>query len=337
VLEFKDDACAILGVDMGAAHVAVALTDLRGRVLAWANRSHPVRTDPVGTRALILELCESCLAGWKPGARRLVGIGVAVPCPVDPRYPERLSEIVLPEWRGVSGFAMLTERFGVPFRVDNDANLGALAERWWGAGREVEDFAYIKLATGVGLGQIIRGQIYRGATGVAGEIGHVVIDPLGDACVCGQNGCLATFIGAPALVARARSLRSSHPESVLARAEPAIDSIEDAALSGDSLAVSLVNEAAERLGIAVADLLNLMNPAMVIVGGGLARLGDVLLTPLRESIGRRTHISSLVACEIRTSALGTHATAVGAATLVLEAALADPSLFPAANRRRSRR
>jgi len=337
VLEFRDDAYAILGVDMGAAHVAVALTDLRGRVLAWEHRDHPVRTDPDGTRSLIADLCDRCLATWRPGVKRLVGIGIAVPCPVNPRHPDRFSEVVLPDWHGRSGFDVLAHRYGVPLRVDNDANLGALAERWWGAGRGVDDFAYIKLATGIGLGQVIRGQIYRGATGVAGEIGHLAIDPNGGPCICGLRGCLATFVGAQALVARAGALLADHPDSALAGTEPTIESIENAALAGDALAVSMVQEAAEYLGIAVAGLLNLMNPAMVILGGGLSRVGDLLLGPLRETIRLRTLISSLVACEIRTSELGTRATAVGAATMVLEEALSDSSLFPASARRRSRR
>jgi glucokinase-like ROK family protein len=337
VLEFRDDAFAILGVEMGASHVAVALTDLRGRVLASRERSHPVRTDPDGTRALIANLCDGCLAEWPSGARRLVGIGVGVPSPVDPRHPDRLSDVVLPDWRGTLGLGILSERFGVPVMVDNDANLAALGERWWGAGRGIDDFAYIKVATGLGLGHVIGGRIYRGATGVAGEIGHVAIDPHGPRCICGLNGCLATLVGAPALVERARALLADHPESILAGTSPTLVSIEDAALVGDALALTVVHEAAEHLGIAVAGFLNLMNPAMVILGGGLARLGNVLLEPLRETVRRRTLISSLVACEIRTSQLGEQASAVGAATMVLEAALADSSLFPAAARARGRR
>ena len=337
VLEFRDDAYAILGVDMGAAHVTVVLTDLRGRVLAWEEHGHPVRTDPEGTRALIVELCDRCLAKWPPGVRRLVGIGVAVPSPVDPRHPDHLSELVLPAWRGSIGLGVLTERYGVPVMVDNDANLAAVGERWWGAGRGIDDFAYIKVATGVGLGHVIHGRIYRGSAGVAGEIGHLAIDPNGLPCICGLRGCLATLVGAPALVARARALLTEHPESVLAGTEPTVDSIEDAALAGDALALALVREAAEYLGIAVAGLLNLTNPAMVVLGGGLARLGEVLLEPLRETIRHRTLISSLAGCEIRTSELGVRSTAVGAATMVLEAALADSSLFPKAARSGGRR
>jgi predicted NBD/HSP70 family sugar kinase len=329
VLEFDYQAGCILGVDMGAAHVAVALMDLRGQILSWQHRPHHVRSDPDGTRALIAELCSACLTE-KPGSRRaLVGIGIAVPCPVDPRHPDRFSEIVLPDWHGRSGFNHLAARYKVPLMVDNDANLGALAERWWGAGRGIDDFAYVKVATGVGSGHFVHGKVYRGATGVAGEIGHMAVDPYGKPCICGLRGCLATLVGAPALVERARELLSRYPASVLARAPLTIETIEDAALAGDSLGLEIVHEAAGHLGIAIAGLLNLMNPSLVILGGGLARLGDLLLDPLRDVTRSRTLISSLTAANVKTSALGPRSIAVGAATLVLDAALDDARLFPA--------
>jgi len=328
VLEFQDDAFGILGVDMGAAHVAVALTDLRGQVLAWEERSQDVRGDPAGTRALIGELADACLARWGKGPGRLAGLGVAVPCPVDPLHPDALSPLVLPAWKGSLGLGPLAERLGVPLLVDNDANLGALAERWWGAGRDIDDFAFIKVATGVGSGHIIGGRIYRGASGVAGEIGHLAIDPQGPPCVCGLRGCLTTFIGSQALVARATALLGRHPDSALSGRVISIGAIVDAALAGDVLAVQVVREAAEHLGVAVAGMLNLMNPARVIVGGGLARLGELLLEPLRRTVRTRTLVTSVAASEIVTSALGAQDVAVGAATLVLQAALADLRRFP---------
>lgn len=327
VLEFNYDAGCIVGVDMGAAHVAVVLMDLRGKVLAWQHRAHAVRTDPEGTRALIAELCAKCLAE-RPGSRRfLIGIGVAAPCPVDPRNPEHFSELVLPDWGGHSGLAPLAERFGVPLMVDNDANLGALAERWWGAGREIDDFAYIKLATGLGCGHFINGKVYRGATGLAGEIGHMAIDPHGKPCLCGLRGCLATLVGAPALVERALELRARYPRSALAGGDPSIEVIEDAALAGDPLALQIVREAAEHLGLAVASLLNLMNLRLVILGGGLSRLGNLLLEPLRDMIRNRTFVSSLAAADVTTSELGPRSIAIGAATYVLDVALDDVRLF----------
>ena len=328
MLEFQDEAFGILGVDIGAAHVAVALTDLRGQVLAWKNARHDVRGDPEGTRRIIAELSDGCLARWGGGTGRLVGVGIAVPSPVNPAQPGVLSEVVLPAWRGRDWFDDLQVRYGVPVLVDNDANLGALAERWWGAGLGVDDFVYIKVATGIGAGQIVGGEIYRGATGIAGEVGHLVIDPLGPKCPCGLDGCLTTFVGSQALIERASALVEKHPESALAGSDPTVESIEDAAVAGDPLARQIVHEAAEHLGIAVAGIVSMLNPAMVIVGGGLARVGDLLLDPLRDVIGRRSLITSVAGTQVRASELGEHATAQGAATIVLQAALDDPRLFP---------
>jgi glucokinase-like ROK family protein len=335
VLEFQDGAACILGVEMGATHVAVALTDLRGRVLAWRQRGHAVRDDPAGTRALIAELCDACLAASPRAEDSLVGIGVAVPCPVDPQTPDRLSEVVLPAWSGRSGLTEALSRYDSPLFVDNDANLGALAEQWWGAGRGVDDFAYIKVATGVGSGHVIGGSIYRGATGVAGEIGHIAVVPGGRPCICGLRGCLATVVGAPALVERARELLPDFPATSLRADALDIGTIENAALAGDALALQVAREAAEHLGVAVAEMLNLLNPSLVVLGGGLARLGELLLEPLRGVVHSRTLVTSVAATEIRTSDLGPRTIAIGAATRVLEAALENPSLFPGFRERMS--
>jgi len=203
LLEFRDDAFVILGVEMGASHVAVALTDLRGKVLYSESVDQPVRTDPEGTRSVIDRLCETCL---EQTDRPLLGIGVAAPCPIDPSNPDELSPVVLPDWNGHLGLEPLAEKHGVPLMVDNDANLGALAEQWWGLGRDFDDMAYIKVATGIGSGHVIGGEIYRGATGVAGEIGHTSVDPKGKACICGLRGCLVTLVGGAALIERVKEL-----------------------------------------------------------------------------------------------------------------------------------
>lgn len=328
VLEFQDDACVILGVEMGATHVVVALTDLRGRVLASQSREHPVRDDPAGTRRLIADLCQACLAAPAAGVRPLVGIGVAVASPVDPSHPDNLSTIVLPAWNGQLGLQSLARHHDVPLMVDNDANLGALAEHWWGAGRGVDDLAYIKVAMGIGSGHVIGGEIYRGATGVAGEIGHLSIDAQGKPCICGLQGCLVTLVGSQALVARAAELAPGFPQSRLAGRAITIEDLENAALDGDPLALQVTQEAAAHLGRAVAGLLNIMNPSLVIIGGVLARLGDLLLDPLRDTVRRRTLVSSVAAAEIQTGCLGELGVAVGAATMVLKAALNDSNLFP---------
>jgi glucokinase-like ROK family protein len=328
VLQFQDDAFGLVGVDMGSRHVAVALTDLRGKVLVWQERAHAVSTDPEGTRNLVVTLVDECLARWGRGPERLVGIGVAVPSPVDPRYPDQLSEVALPAWKGRAGFSFLSERFGVPVLVDNNANLGALAEHWWGAGQGVDDVTYVKIGTGIGSGHIIGGRLYRGATGAAGEIGHIAIDPQGAPCSCGLRGCLCTLVGAHPLVLRAAALRAEHPESRLASGEISLTAIEDAALAGDALANHLVREAAGHLAVAIASMLNVLNPAVVIIGGGLTRVGELLLAPLRSAVRSRALFWSAASAQIVTSPLGSRAVALGAATLALESALADLKRFP---------
>lgn len=326
VLEFQDEAFDILGVDMGASHVSVARVDLRGRVQAWFGKEHAVQADPDGTREAIRTLCDAAMSGIP--RRRLVGIGIAVPSPVDPNHPERLSTVALPEWQGLHGFKSLLAKYRVPIQVDNDANCGALAEHWWGGAQGLQDFTFIKVATGIGAGHFLGGAIRRGASGVAGEIGHVAIDSRGELCVCGNRGCLTTLVGGYALVARAEALRASVPQSELNTGKVTLSRIEQAALRDDPLALQVVHEAAEHLGVAIASLLNLLNPAAVILGGSLAVLGDRLLVPLRASALRRTFVPAVASTEIGVSTLGPQSIAIGAATLVLDAALQDPTLFP---------
>ena len=328
-LQFQYDADGLLGVDLGASHVAVALTNLHGEVRAFSERSWPVREDPQGALSLMAELCEEVLPRWPGGSPRMVGIGVGVPSPVDPRQPDRLSDTVVPAWRGVSVTSDLRDRYGLPLLLDNDANLGALAEHWWGASRAVDDSVFIKVATGIGAGHIIGGRIYRGATGTAGEIGHMAIDSHGPRCVCGLSGCLVTYVGTEALLRRARELLAAGRDSQLPRRKLTITQLENAVLAGDPVALEVVREAADHLGTAVAGLLNLVNPAVVTIGGSLARLGELLLEPVRQSVRARTLVTSVAAARIVASELGPRDVAVGAATLVLQAALEDLSYFPA--------
>jgi predicted NBD/HSP70 family sugar kinase len=333
VLEFQDDAYVVLGVEMGANHVCVALTDLRGRVINWACRPYPVRVDPRGARGVITELCTGSLDPKVGGGVPLAGIGVAAPSPVNPSRPFHLVEVVMPAWGGDLGLRALADAYGVPLMVDNDANLGALAEHWWGAGRGVDNFAYIKLATGIGAGFVLDGEICRGATGVAGEIGHVAIDPRGKTCVCGLRGCLATLVGAEALLERLAELAAGDPDHPAHSRPLTMNDLTSAALADDPLALTVVRESAENLGIAVAGLLNVLNPALVIIGGELATLGPLLVEPLQATIQQRTLVSSMAAAEIRTSELGPQAIAVGAATMILEAALDDSQRFPVVTQR----
>jgi glucokinase-like ROK family protein len=331
LLEFQSQAGVFLGVDIGATHVSVVLTDLQGGILFWEERPHPVRTDPDGTWQLVFELCDESLRSWGGDPESLLSIGIAVPSPVDPLHTEWLSEVVIPGWHGRSDWERLQQRYGVPVFVDNDANLGALAEHKLGAGRGAENLIYIKLAHGIGAGYILRGEIYRGATGVAGEMGHLPIDPNGEPCVCGLRGCLVTRVGAEALEARAAALIQQYPDSRLNESGLTTTAIEDAALAEDELSLKLIQEAAEYLGIAITGWTNLMNPDVVILGGSMTRLGSLILEPIREKVRHCTLVQSVSKCEISMSELGQQAIAIGAATFAREEVFETPYFYKRAS------
>jgi predicted NBD/HSP70 family sugar kinase len=320
---FRDDAFALVGVELGATHVSAVLTDLRGNVRAFRDTHVAVREDPKTALATARALVDECLSSERVSRKRVVGIGVAVPSPVHPERPGDMSPLIMPAWVGYDVQEALHDAFEVPVFVDNDANLGALSERFWGAGAGGEDLAFIKVATGIGSGHIINGALYRGSGGTAGEIGHIAIDPNGPPCICGSRGCLATLIGAEALLARARTRWGRKKKN------PTVGDIVAGARAGDPIARALIDEVGHSLGIVVAGLLNLINPAVVVLGGEITSVGDILLDPLRVSIRARALSTSVAETRIVASQLGARSIAVGAATLVLDAALADRSLFPA--------
>lgn len=326
VLRFSGDSFHLIGVEIGAAHVGAMIIDLRGSVKAWRSIEHPVEDNPESTMALVHQQIEEIVASAGVPRASVMGIGIAVPCPVHPDRPNELSSQILPRWRNVRLLDALTARHGWPVFIDNDANMGAIGERWWGSGRNCDTFTYIKVATGVGAGLVIDGDIYRGPNGIAGEIGHTAIDSSGPLCRCGLNGCLETMIGTRSLESQAAALLKGRPDPELGET-PDIAQLADAARLGHPLATEVIARGGEYLGVAIANLVNLINPTQVILGGRLASAGDALLIPLRRALQRRAMWSSVLEVDVKVSALGDHAIALGAATRVLQESIADPNRF----------
>lgn len=315
MLRFAHQRYHLVGLDIGMTHVAVLLMDARGAVLARGSRRHATPHDPEGTLDVAHAMLEEVLT-IAPEGSTLLGIGVAAPCPVHPSRPGGFSPSILPAWKDVDVAAALSARHGAPVYVENDANLGALGELVWGQGRDVSDFVYVKLATGVGAGLIVRGEVYRGSDGIAGEIGHTSIDISGPPCGCGLHGCLVTLIGSEAL------------EGAYERLQPGTNAhlgeIAEAAAQGETEAVEVVEAAARSLGVGLANLLNLVNPARIVLGGRLTLAGDALVQPLQQAIAGRALWTNVDAADIVISDIGDDVIPMGAATLVLRTALADP-------------
>jgi predicted NBD/HSP70 family sugar kinase len=221
------------------------------------------------------------------------------------------SSAILPGWVGVQPELEMSERLSLPVRVENDANLGALAEFTWGAGRGCANLAYLKLATGIGAGLVMNGRLYQGTGGTAGEIGHTMIDEGGDICRCGNRGCLETLAGAPAIVGLlSRSLGE----------ELEIEQVIERASEGDLGCRRVLGDAGRHIGVAVATLCNLVNPERIVVGGSVGTAGDLVLEPLRESVRLRAIQSAAEDLEVVPGELGERAELLGAVALVLHEA-----------------
>jgi predicted NBD/HSP70 family sugar kinase len=320
LLAFCDDFLHILGVEVGVRHVAVALTNLRGQVSSFCNVSYPMRDDPAGTLAAVGELVHQCLSQSRIPRRRLMGVGIAVPSPLWRGRSHTLSELLYPAWKGVDLARSLHSSLRLPILIDNDANLGALAEHWWGAGRGVQDLTYVKVGAGLGAGHVIGGDLYRGTLGTAGEIGHVSFDPGGEPCICGARGCLATLVGSDALAAQARR--------VLGRDDADVAAIVRAAADGHPEAAALIQRTARYLGqVIVGSIVNLLSPGLIVLGGEITAASGLLLEPLRKFVGERSWTGAFDTNRIVLGTLGPQTIAVGAATLYLAGAVRSPELF----------
>lgn len=324
ILSFVDDAFGLVGVDLGATHVGVVVTNLRGEVKLWKKQAHDMEFDPKGTIEVMFALIDACTSELHLAAERILGVGVAIPSPVDPNDRQGvLTPEVFPSWQGVEIIPTLERVYGVPVYIDNDANLGALAELWWGVGRHGGNLVFIKVGKGVGAGLIINGDIYRGSRGMAGEIGHIVVESSSQRVHCGMPGALTAYVGAHSLTQQVNERRGRHPDSPLLKGESSVSDIADAALAGDSLAREIVEDAGRYIGITVANILNLLNPEAVVLGGALTKVGDSLLQIVRKTIKEQTLWSSIAEAKLVVTELGEINIAVGAATQVLVSLLND--------------
>lgn len=313
-LRIDEGRAFVVGVDLGVDRLNVIVMDLKGNVLASHMRQHDVESDPDGTIRKVVREIPFAVASLGLQIGCLGGIGVAVRCPLDPETPDQLSERILPAWKDVRLGGRLHEVFGVPVFVENDANLGALAEFWWGQGQGLGDFALIRLANGIGAGLVVGGAIYRGATGIAGEIGHTTIDPSGPLCRCGLRGCLEAMIG-PHILAGVD--QASAAEELVSSAH-----------SGDKTAAETMDRTGAAIGIAVANLVNLMNPQAVVLSGELTRVGPLLVEPIERMLRSRALWSAVDETKVVISDLGPQAVALGAATMVLDTVLDNPAILP---------
>jgi len=299
----------LVGVDIGHRHVRAVVADLAATVLS--ERLAEVDVDQSSAVALDVaaDLAAACLeeAGIPTGGDRVVAVGLGVPGPVDPRSGSMRSPI-LPSWRGTSPAGELAARLGRPVRIDNDANLGALGETAYGSARGMEEVLFVKASTGIGAGMVLAGRLYRGATGIAGEIGHVRFDDDGPVCKCGNRGCLETVVSAPRLV---ELLTSAYG------ADLTVEQMLDLGDAGDAGVNRILDDAGRALGRVLADLCNHLNPGVIVIGGDLGR-SRAFLSGIRDSVDRYAQPDIASALDVVPSDLGARASLMGALVVALD-------------------
>ena len=304
---------AVLGIDFGHSHVQVAVADLAHSVLAERRCELDVNHQAIQALDASASMAVEVLEEAHVRRADIVGVGIGIPGPVDHARGTVGSATILPGWLGLRIPQEIEQRLALPVAIENDANLGALAERTWGAGRDCSDFAYIKAATGIGAGLIIDGRLLRGASGTAGEIGHTTLDESGALCYCGNRGCLETVASGPAIVALVGQYNG----------EPlTLGRVIDLALHGDVRCRRAISDAGREIGVAVAGLCNLINPQRVIIGGLLSGAGELLLQPIRDSIRRHAVLAAAESVDVVAAVFVERAELLGTLALALQRARA---------------
>jgi predicted NBD/HSP70 family sugar kinase len=307
-VSLSGDAGVVIGVDFGHTHLRVAVGNLAHQVLA--EESEPLDVDASAAQGFdrAEQLVKRLIGATGISQDKVIGVGLGVPGPIDVESGRLGSTAILPGWQGINPSEELSGRLGVPVYVDNDANLGALGELVWGAGRGVKDLAYIKVASGVGAGLVIDGRVYRGPGGTAGEIGHITLDESGPVCRCGNRGCLETFTAARYVLPL---LMPSHG------ADLTMERVVGLARDGDPGCRRVIADVGRHIGSGVANLCNLLNPSRVVLGGDLAEAGELVLGPIRDSVSRYAIPSAARHLSVLPGALGGRAEVLGALALVL--------------------
>ena len=298
-----------IGIDFGKRHLAVAVSDLSHEILAERWRTMHEDYDARAGMDGAVKLVDEALTRSGTERDRVLGVGLGLPGPIHRSTGTVGSSAILPGWTDVRIAEVMSERLALPVHVDNDANLGALGEMVGGAGQGCAHLVYLNLSNGVGAGIVADGQLYRGAGGIAGEVGHITVDERGPVCRCGNRGCLETLVGGPYLL-------QMLPQPIGQReSPPTVRTVIAKALAGDPGCRRILSDAGRAVGNCVAILANLFNPRLVILGGELARAGDLLLPSIRQTTEQGALPGALRTLKVVRGKLDERAQVVGALAL----------------------
>lgn len=319
LLSLNDELGYLVGVDIGATSIDVALADFAGRILDHQSEPSDVRLPPEQVLGRCVEILLEMLEKHGTSPQCVLGVGVGVPGPVEFSKGILVSPPLMPNWEGYSirSYFQQTVQSAL-IVVDNDVNIMANGELRVGEGRGVDHFIFVKIGTGIGAGIVSNGRIHRGASGSAGDIGHISVDKNGPVCRCGNIGCLEAVAAGPAIAEAAQKAVLAGTSPVLARifqernGELHTEDVGAAIREGDRTAVEIVQFCGKVIGETLASLVNFFNPSYIFVGGGVTHLGDQLLLSIRQAVLKRSLPLATRHLVIKYSSLGSKAGIMGA-------------------------
>jgi glucokinase len=321
----RADAPYVVGVDLGGTNIRAALVDHGGAILQDARRPALSDQAPAATVANIRDAVSEVLEEQGAGHREVVGIGIGLPGIMDDEQGLVFWSPNFPRWENVPVAREVGGPLHLPVTLLNDAKCAAMGELTYGAGRGARHMVMITVGTGIGGAFVVDGRLLMGPNGSIGEVGHHTIDPNGPLCGCGNHGCWEKFCGRDAIIDRtARLLQTGRPSALLEKIErpdevtPAL--VAQAAAEGDALAEQVMAETGFYLGVGVANLINMLNPEVFVIGGGIAQAGEVLFAPLRRTVAARAVALQAKTAKIVPAALGDNAGVMGAAARALHRA-----------------
>ncbi len=334
------DAGFAVGIHLDPDVTSCVVVDLSGRVVRGSHRQRSSVTES-STRTVraLASQTRRLLDRSRVPARRVLGVGVAVPGPLDRERGTVVDPPNLPHWDQVPLVAALGEATSLPVVLDNDATAAATGERWVGGTWSMSDWSFLYFGAGVGCGLVLGGQVYRGSLGNAGEFGHLRVDPRGPECFCGSRGCLEAMVSPHALVAEAVRLGSRQATSLRLSGDPSrvrsdYEQLGREAAAGDRLARAVLDRAARRVGVAATGLVNLLDVECIVLGGhGLRSTGDRFAAAIDEAVNGSSLARRVRRTRVQLSVLGEDAGAIGAASLVFDDAYA-PTVSQLFTRRR---
>jgi glucokinase-like ROK family protein len=331
-LALRPDGGAVIGIEIGVGFISIILTDFVANIL-WREWAECSPTKPqIEIIAEAEKLIDQAISVAEEKHLRVLGIGLGVPGLVNVQKGELLFAPNL-GWRDVPFRLMWNQRFHMPLYVENEANLGALGEYYFGVGRDIDNFIYLSSGVGLGGGVIINGQLFTGGRGFAGEIGHIQRDPQGEMCGCGRRGCWETQVGPRAVLQRVRRSMESGPGKGLTKYANAdldnltFNQVVDCALQGDQLCRSAMEEVGKNLGTGIVDLANIFNPQMVVIGGAFSYGREIILPVIENTISNETLPAVKEDLSVTFSEHGADACVLGAVAVVLDDILREIALI----------